>query len=160
MKFLERYTEAPTLERLRRWNYGLAGLYALQAIAVLLLVLGVILHALCVGVERMASQRGNARVGIWFGYSLVVLCGAGVWLIVALYLLGANIFGDGHIPAHIYWLALTAALTALSFAFGLYRQIRLAKTGARYRLTEARYMVLTVVTTSLLAWQIVAGTMH
>lgn len=127
---------------------------------ILLLVLGVLLHALCIGVERMAALRGRARTGVWFGFGLVVLAGAGVWAIVASYLFGASLFGDGHIPAHVYWLALTAALTALSFAFGLYRQIMLAKTGSRYHLTEQRYTILTLVTTSLLAWQIVAGTMH
>jgi hypothetical protein len=137
----------------------LAGAYDVMAL-ILLLVLGVVLHALCIGVERMAALRGNARIGIGLGFGLIVVCGAGMWLIVASYLVGANVFGDGHIPASVYWLAITAALTALSFAFGLYRQIVVPKTGARYRLTELRYMILTAVTTSLLAWQIVAGTMH
>lgn len=155
-----------------RWaGYGISASLLFLALAVLagaddvmvlivLLILGVLLHATCILVEYLAAQRGKGRANIGLAYGLVVLAGAGMWLIVASYLVSANIYGDGHIPARVYWLALTAGLTALSFALGLYRQIVAPKMNARYRLTEQRYMILTVVTTSLLAWQIVAGTMR
>jgi hypothetical protein len=137
----------------------MAGAYDVMTLG-LLLILGVLLHVLCVWVERIASIRGKQRDNVWLGYGLVVLAGAGMWLIVGSYLLNANLYGNGHLPARVYWLALTAGLTALCFAFGLYRHIRLPKTGGRYLLSEQRYMILTVVTTSVLVWQIVAGTMQ
>jgi hypothetical protein len=137
----------------------LAGLTDITMLLVLL-ILGVVLHALCAWVERTVGQRGRVRNGARFGYGLLVVAGLSMWLVVLIYLIGDNVYGAGHIPARVYWLALTAALTALSFAVGLARQMQKPRTGSRYRLTEKSYMMLTLATSSLLVWQIVAGTMH
>jgi hypothetical protein len=155
-----------------RWaGYGLTASLLFVVLAILvgvtdlttllvLLVLGIVLHVLCWWAERNHGQRGKVKSDAWISYGLAALAGAGMWLVVAIYLVGDNVFGAGHIPVRVYWLALTAAVTCLSFALGLGRQLQNPKTGNRYRLTEQRYMLLTLLTTSLLVWQIVAGTMH
>lgn len=155
-----------------RWlAYGLGATLIFVVLAVLsgvtdismllvLLLLGAILHGLCAWVEHRAGQRGNARNSAWFGYGLLLVTGLIMWMVVAIYLVGSNVFGAGRIPGRVYWLAGSLGLTALAFAWLLYRQIRTPLTGNRYRLTEPVYMILTVVTTSILVWQIVAGTMH
>jgi hypothetical protein len=125
-----------------------------------LLVLGIILHSTCLWVERTVGRRGRNKTDAWLGYGLAVLAGAGMWLVVAIYLFGANVYGDGQIPAWVYWLAATTALTCLCFASGLFRHVQNPTSGPRYKMTEQRYMLLTLLTSSLLAWQIVAGTMH
>jgi len=157
---------------LLRWlSYGLTANLLFVALAVLsgvydiatlllILVLGVMLHLLCLSVERMVGSRGRLKNIAWANYALLWLAGLGMWLIVVIYLLGDNVYGAGHIPARVYWLALSAAVTAACFAFGLVRQILLPKSGQRYRLTEQRYALLILLTSSLLVWQIVAGTMH
>jgi uncharacterized membrane protein len=126
----------------------------------MLLILGIILHGACLWLERAIGRRGRNKADTWLGYGLATLAGAGIWLIVAIYLIGANVYGAGHIPARVYWLAATTAVGCLSFAIGMLFQIRDPKTGQAYRLTEQRYMLLTLLISSLLVWQIVAGTMH
>lgn len=137
-----------------------SGVYDITTLLVLL-VLGALLHTMCLWAERTIGQGGkHSKNSAWLGFGLVWLAGIGMWLVVLVALLGANVYGAGHIPNRVYWLAATSALTALAFAVGLLRQLQNPKTGQRYRLTEQRFMVLKLVASTLLVWQIVAGTMH
>ncbi len=126
----------------------------------LLLVLSVVLHTLCAWAERVAGQRGRVKNSAGFGFVLLVLCGLAMWSVVGIYLAGASVYGAGHISARVYWLALTAGLTAFSFALSLWSQLAKPRAGQDYRFSERRYLILTFVTTSLLMWQIVAGTIQ
>jgi hypothetical protein len=130
------------------------------SLLLLLLILSVVLYSLCAWAERTVGLRGRAKNGAWFGLGMAALVGLAMWLVVVIYLVADNVYGAGHIPARVYWLAVTAAVTALSIIVGLVRQIQKTQTGNRYRLVERNFMILTLATTSLLIWQIVAGTMQ
>lgn len=125
-------------------------------LSTLLLLFGasVLLHLTCLAMELYAQGQRRAN---WLLYGLACVAGALPWVVFALYAVGAEVYGSGHIQAFVYWIYATSALTCGGFALAMY--LRYTKKGdwANYLHVERTYMILSLVAKTALAWQVFAG---
>jgi hypothetical protein len=82
------------------------------------------------------------------------------WLIIALYVLAANIFGNGHTPTFIYWMYASVLIVFIGLAFSQYLHYTNKGQWADYLYGERWYMILSLVAKSLLAWQVFASVLR
>ncbi len=97
----------------------------------------------------------NSWLRLWGGVKAALI----PWLVIGIYLWGAHAYGNG-LPAYIYWLdgsllALFLVWAWIDFQVG-YKRGRWAD----YLNVEQAYIVLSLITTTALAWQIYAGTLR
>ena len=78
-------------------------------------------------------------------------------LVIALYFVGANVFGEGAIPAFVYWLYGTSLVYFAGFGVMLYLQCKKKGKWADYLYAERAYMIFGLLVKTAIAWQIFAG---
>ena len=100
------------------------------------------------------EQPGRPKwVSYWFG----VLAGAVPWLLIALYLWSPST--DGSPPAFVYGIFFSLFVFFNTFAINMVLQYRQVGRWSDYLYGERAYIVLSLVSKSLLAWQVFAGTL-
>jgi Heliorhodopsin len=152
-----------------RWiEYALSASVMMVAIAVLsgvadlstliaIFVLDAVMN-LC-GLAMEVYNQGKAKPN-WLVYSVGVIAGIVPWVIFAVYVWGANIYGSGNIPTFVYWIYLSMFLFFSSFAVNMYLQYKKVGNWKDYLYGERVYMILSLVAKTLLAWQVFAGALR
>lgn len=79
------------------------------------------------------------------------------WLIFALYAFGASLWGNGNLPAFVYWIYGTMFVTFIGLAVNVWMRYQQKGKWADPLFGEKVCMVLVLVAKTLLAWQIFAG---
>jgi hypothetical protein len=133
----------------------LSGMYDLVSLG-LLFVLSLLLHGGCWLVESLHSKRHTVHMQ-WISYVVVLLSGGAAWLAILVYLLATNVFGGGHIPGFVYWLAASAFVLCCAFAALLFLELSRPEFYKKYLRIERFYMIISVVMKTAVAWQIFAG---
>ncbi|HJP95894.1 MAG TPA: heliorhodopsin HeR [Candidatus Saccharimonadales bacterium] len=151
------------VNRLRWIQFGVSG--SLMAVAIgllcgiydfstLLLVVASTLITSLLGMVLEMRAKDDASSVL---YVVSGLAGIASWVVLALYLVGANVFGEGHLPAFVYWLAGSAVVLYGGFAANFYLARQKQGKWADYLYTERMYMLLSAAACTALAWQIFAG---
>lgn len=94
----------------------------------------------------------------WLGYAVGCIAGVVPWVVLAIYLLGAHLYGS--VPAFVYWAAGTTFILFAALAVNLYLQHRKIGNWTNYLYGERMFMVLSLAAKTALAWQIFAGVLH
>jgi hypothetical protein len=127
--------------------YDLSSLIMVFAFMVLMNLLG-----LC-----MEVQNSKAQTPRWWLYGLGALAGFVPWLVIGLYAFNASYYGSAHIPSFVYGIYATMLVCVTGFALHVYFSQKKQGKWANYLHSERGFMILSLVTKSLLAWQVFAG---
>lgn len=130
--------------------YDFSTLLALFALTAVMNAFGLVMELV-----NQGKKRPN-----WLPYWLGIAAGIVPWIIVGYYLLGAGLWGGGHIPAFVYWIYGTIFVGFASFAAVVWLRFRGKGKWAEYAYVERTFMVLSLVAKTALAWQVFAGTLR
>ncbi|MFA6474713.1 MAG: heliorhodopsin HeR [Patescibacteria group bacterium] len=95
----------------------------------------------------------------WTAYIFGCIAGAIPWIIIACYLAFAG-EGEFKAPTFVYWIFFSMFLFFNSFAINMVLQYKKVGKWKDYTYGEKVYIVMSLVTKSLLAWQVFAGTLR
>lgn len=105
----------------------------------------------------IAELNRQTSVGISrFCGSLALLSGLVPWIIIGLYVWGSVAYGSG-LPVFVYWAAGSTAVLTVITGLITYLVLSGKKRWADYQLAEYKYIALSFIVKSALAWQIFAG---
>lgn len=90
-------------------------------------------------------------------YTICWIAAVVPWVVVGMYLLGANIWGSGNIPAYVYGIYGSMTVLLLGIALSMYFQYKKRGKWADYLYADRAFTILTFVTLSALVWQVFAG---
>lgn len=129
----------------------LVGVYDVASL-LLIVFLGAMMNlmGLMMEVHNQTTKRTN-----WLAFVCGSIAGIGPWVVVAVYLLGAD-----NPPAFVYWIYLSIFLFFNCFAINMVLQYKKVGPWHDYLYGERAYMILSLVAKSLLAWQVFAGTLR
>lgn len=156
------------VNKLRWIEYSLSASLVIVAMAVLsgvaslsllitLVALEIVMHLL--GLAMEVYNQGKAKPN-WLAYFIGIKAGFVPWLVFAIYVWGANLYGNGSLPSFVYWIYLTMFLMFGAFAANMYLQYKKTGQWKDYLYGERVFMILSVVAKTLLAWQIFAGALR
>ncbi len=167
--YRKRYEQelAAGVNRLRWAGFGVAGALMLvtiglisgvQDISLLLAFIGLTLIANLsgLGIEVYGQAATRRRLMCVLAWTASML----PWLVVAIYLLGANIYGSGDLPGYVYGIAASLFILFLLFARNMYLQHKRQGKWTNYLYGERAYNVLMFIAASALAWQVFAGALQ
>jgi hypothetical protein len=129
--------------------YDFATLIAIFGFMVIMCLLGL--------VTELTSKASHPN---WPAYWSGAVAGFAPWLIIALYVFDASYYGMAHIPTYVYWIYATMFVCTVGFALNMYLHYKKHGKWVSYVYTERCFMVLSLVTKSLLAWQIFVGVLR
>jgi len=94
--------------------------------------------------------------------SFIIGCGAGIvpWVIFAIYVWGASIFGSNGVPGFVYGIFISIFIFFNCFALNMFLQYKKIGPWRDYLYGERAYIILSLVAKSALAWQVFAGTLR
>jgi len=134
----------------------LSGVYDASTLLMLLaLTAGMNLLGLVMEITNQGKKTTS-----WLAYWVGAGVGIVPWLVIAAYLIGANVYGTGRIPGFVYWIYGTIFLSFGSFAANMALQYRKKGKWSTYLYGERLYMLLSLVAKTALAWQVFAGTLR
>lgn len=134
----------------------LSGMYDLSSLVMVFFLVAVMnLMGLVMEIHNQTTKKTN-----WLSYVVGVLAGIVPWIVFAIYVWGANVYGAGQIPAFVYWIYLSIFIFFNCFAMNMYLQYKKKGKWADYLYGEKVYMILSLVAKTALAWQIFAGTLR
>lgn len=148
-----------------RWaGFGVTGAVMLLTISLLVGVQDISLLASLVGLTLIASLSGLA-VEVYsrstprrrLPYVVAWIACALPWLVIGKYLLDANIYGSGNIPAYVYGIVISIFVLFAGFALNTYYQYKARGKWTDYLYGERINSILLFVAVSALAWQVFAG---
>ena len=105
--------------------------------------------------ERYTTPGDGDMLPFWFG----CLAGAIPWIAVALSLVSPKGPPEAIVPGFVYGIVISLFVLFNVFALVQWKQYRAKGKWADYLYGERRYIVLSFVAKSLLAWQVFAGTL-
>ncbi len=146
-----RWAEYATAGGLLLLTVGLVN--GINDISTLILLFGLNLVA---ALYMYSSEKYNLKLAPWIVNSFVVLTTLLPWLIIAQYIKGAFLYGDG-LPGYAYWV--NGVLFAL-YLIGAYNYFRISRSKGRwgdYAYGEKLTMLITFVSYSALAWIVFVG---
>jgi hypothetical protein len=82
------------------------------------------------------------------------------WVVVAVYVWGANVYGSGDIPGYVYAIYATAIATFGGMAAVMYLQYAKQGKWKEYLYGERMFMLLSLASKTALAWIIFAGALR
>lgn len=123
----------------------------------LLLLVGLIVTTnLCgLAMEIYNPWRRAMRVK-WFSYAVGNVAALIAWVVIAGYMVAANVYGNG-LPGFVYFLVPITFLAFVSLSVNTALQYRQKGRWADYYFSERAYLVWGVATGALVAWQVFAG---
>lgn len=134
----------------------LSGVYDLSTLIMLFMFVCVMnLLGFAMEVYNQGKSQPN-----WLVYGIGCVAGIVPWVVVTLYLIGANAFGSGNIPGFVYWIYASIFICFSSFAVNMYLQYKKKGKWADYLYGERMYMILSLVAKTVLAWQVFAGSLR
>ena len=105
----------------------------------------------------LMEKYENPGTSDWLSYWFGVLTGAVPWILIAIYLWSPTT--DGSPPAFVYAIFVSLFIFFNTFAINMVLQYKQVGPWRDYLFGETVYMVLSLVSKSLLAWQVFAGTL-
>ncbi len=156
------------INKVRWYEYGISastmmiGIAALSGVAdlsTLVLIFGTTLVMNLCGLIMEIQNQGSPRTS-WISFKVGTISGLLPWIVIAIYFIGANVYGLGNIPTFVYAIYGSLFLFFSSFAVNMYLQYKGKGKWSDYLFGEKVYMVLSLVAKSALAWQIFAGTLR
>jgi hypothetical protein len=136
----------------------LSGIY--DAGALLLIFAAVVVMSLCGLVMEAHNSLTKRRPVSWLSYGVGCLAGIVPWLVIAISLIAASVFGSGHLQGFVYGVYVSMLVLFAGFALNQYLQYKRPGKWADYYYGERTYMVLSLAAKTLLAWQIYLGVLH
>ncbi len=134
----------------------LSGVYSLSLLITLFGLIAIMnLMGLVMEVHNQTTKTTN-----WLSYVIGCLAGILPWVVLAIYLWGAGIFGAGQVPTFVYWIYGSLFVFFNLFAINMYLQYKKVGRWADYMYGEKVYMILSLVAKSALAWQVFFGTLR
>lgn len=158
---------AQGVNRVRWFGYGLSGSLMLVAIALLcgifdlaslimIFTFGCVASVLGLTVELLSKTGIPTRLLRWLsGITLIV-----PWIVFAIYLLSANIYGSASIPGFVYGILGSSLVFFAAFAANFYLQLKMHGKWAQFAYGEQLFMIISFVAQTALAWQIFAGVLR
>ena len=156
------------INRVRWYEYGISAstmmiaismLSGVQDLSTLVVIFGATLVmnlcGLIMEVHNQAAEKTN-----WLSYKVGTIAGLLPWVVVTIYILGSNQYGDGTIPGFVYAIYASLFLFFSSFALNMYLQYKGKGKWADYLYGEKVYMILSLVAKSALAWQVFFGSLR
>lgn len=134
----------------------LSGIFDLSSL-IMIFALDLIMNLLGLVME---THNQGAKKTNWLSYWLGCLAGVIPWIVFAIYVWGATVYGSGKIPTFVYWIYLSIFIFFNCFAVNMYLQYKKKGKWADYLYGERVYMILSLVAKTLLAWQVFAGTLR
>ena len=133
----------------------IAMLTGISDVAALVAIFGVNASMILFGwiMERYESPGRPDWLSYWFG----VITGAVPWVVIGLYLWSPTTGASP--PAFVYGIFISLFIFFNSFAINMVLQYRQTGKWADYLYGERAYIVLSLVAKSLLAWQVLGGTL-
>ncbi|HPR41448.1 MAG TPA: heliorhodopsin HeR [Candidatus Methanofastidiosa archaeon] len=95
----------------------------------------------------------------WTAYIFGCIAGSAPWIVIAMYLAGAGGDGGG-VPDFVYYIFVSLFTFFMSFAVNMALQYKGVGRWKDYYYGEKMYIVLSLVSKSLLAWQVFFGTLR
>ena len=94
--------------------------------------------------------------------SFIIGSGAGLvpWLVFAIFVWGATVFGSNGVPGFVYGIYVSIFIFFNCFAINMYLQYKGIGPWKDYLYGERVYMILSLVAKSALAWQVFAGSLR
>jgi hypothetical protein len=132
---------------------GVADISTLIAIFALDVVMN--LSGLVMEVYNQGKTKPN-----WLAYIVGAFAGLVPWVIFAIYIWAANIYGSGDIPTFVYWIYVSMFLLFSSFAVNMFLQYKKVGKWKDYLYGERMYMILSLAAKTVLAWQVFAGALR
>jgi hypothetical protein len=105
----------------------------------------------------LMEKYENPGTSDWLPYWFGVLTGAVPWILIAIYLWSPTT--DGSPPGFVYAIFVSLFIFFNTFAINMVLQYKQVGPWRDYLFGETVYMVLSLVSKSLLAWQVFAGTL-
>jgi len=105
----------------------------------------------------LMEKYENPGTSDWLPYWFGVLTGVVPWILIAIYLWSPTT--DGSPPAFVYAIFVSLFIFFNTFAINMVLQYKQVGPWRDYLFGETVYMVLSLVSKSLLAWQVFAGTL-
>lgn len=130
--------------------YDLALLIAIFALVAIMNLLGLVME-----VHNQTTERTN-----WLSYLIGCLAGIVPWVVVGLSFWGSAAYGNGDIPAFVYWIYVSIFVFFNAFAINMFLQYKGIGKWKDYMYGERMYIVLSLVAKSALAWQVFFGTLR
>jgi hypothetical protein len=131
----------------------LSGVYDISSL-VMIFTLDFIMNMMGLAME-LWNQK--AKKTDWFSYIIGCIAGIVPWIVFAIYVWGAYIYGGGRIPAFVYWIYVSIFIFFNCFAINMYLQYKKIGKWADYLYGERVYIILSLLAKSALAWQVYAG---
>lgn len=130
----------------------IGGVYDISLL-VSLFVLTIIASLSGLAVEVYSQGTPRHKLAYVIGWIAAIM----TWLVLGTYLLGANIYGSGNIPAYVYGIFGSMLILSLAIAMNTYLQYKKRGKWADYLYGERMYSILAFIAVSALAWQVFAG---
>jgi hypothetical protein len=94
--------------------------------------------------------------------SFIIGCFAGImpWVVFAIYVWGASVFGSQGVPGFVYGIYVSIFIFFNCFAVNMYLQYKKIGPWKDYLYGERAYIILSLVAKTALAWQVFAGTLR
>ncbi len=134
----------------------LSGIYDLSSL-IMIFALDFMMNMM--GLVMEVSNKGSKKPN-WLSYWLGCFAGIVPWIVFAIYVWGASVYGSGNVPTFVYWIYLSIFIFFNCFAINMYLQYKKIGKWADYLYGERVYIILSLVAKSLLAWQVFAGTLR
>jgi hypothetical protein len=134
----------------------LNGMYDLSSL-ILIFTLNamMILFGYMMELHNQTTQRTD-----WTSFVFGCIAGIVPWIVIFIYLLGANSSPDTEVPGFVYGIVVSLFVFFNSFAVNMVLQYRKVGRWRDYLFGERMYIVLSLVAKSALAWQIFFGTLQ
>ncbi len=133
----------------------LSGIYDISSMVMILVLVSL---TSLVGPLMEHTSRGHDRRSRGT-YLVGYLAAITPWIVFAIYAISASAYGDG-VPAFVYWIYLSIFILFNSFAINMYLQYKRKGRWADYLYGERIYMILSLITKTVLAWQVFAGALR
>lgn len=130
----------------------LSGVYDFSSL-LLIFVFNIIVNTTALTIETHNQARQNNCLTFITGGLASIL----PWLVLAVYLVGTNVYGSGGIPTFVYWIYLSILLLFCGLVANMFLIYRKISLWVDYLYGERIYMILSLAIKTLLAWQIFAG---
>lgn len=156
------------INRVRWIEYSLSASTMMVAIALLsgvydfssLMMIFVLIWLMNITGYIMEVTNQGAKKIDWFPFWVGCVAGIVPWVVLATYIIGANVYGSGGIPTFVYFIYASMFIFFSSFAVNMYLQYKKIGKWSDYVYGERVYMILSLVAKSLLAWQVFFGSLR
>lgn len=156
------------INRIRWFEYAASASLMLVAIAMLtgvgdlstllmIFMLSAVMNLL--GLAMEVYNQGKAKPN-WLAYIIGCVAGIVPWVVLAIYLIGANLYGAGGIPGFVYGIYVSLFILFNGFALNMWLQYKKKGKWANYLYGERMYMILSLTAKTALAWQVFFGTLR